>query len=262
MTNRGKPVKSRVTGRTESEMGVITKPVEYKDGNTRCIGYMARDENLAGPGPCVLVSHAWGGRDGFAEDKAVQMAALGYVGFALDNYGNNALPQTVDEKIGYMGPLKEDRAKLLKRLKAGLQAVQGLAEVDADNIAMIGYCFGGLCALDLARSGAALKAAISFHGLLDAPGFPNKKIRAKILVAHGWDDPMAPPEHVAALGEELTGAGCDWQLHVYGTTTHAFTVPEANDASMGLKYNPDSDRRSWAATLELLNEVFGQHGCA
>lgn len=241
-------------------MSITTKPVEYMDGKTKCIGYLAWDETYADAKPCVIVSHAWGGRDGFAEDKAIQMAALGYVGFALDNYGNGALPESVDDKMALMGPLKEDRAALLKRLKAGIKAAQTLPEVDEKNIAMMGFCFGGLCALDVARSGADLKAAISFHGLLDAPDLPKKKIKAKVLICHGWDDPMVPPKTVVDISDELTEAGCDWQLHSYGNTTHAFTVPEANSPDMGLKYNADSDRRSWTATLDLLSEVFGTHG--
>lgn len=241
-------------------MNIKTKPVEYKDGDQTCVGYLAWDESYADPKPCVVVSHAWGGLDAFAEEKAIQMAALGYVGFALDNYRDGAKPETVEDKTAMMGPLKEDRKKLLGRLKAGIKAAAELPEVDSDNMAMMGFCFGGLCTLDAARAGLDLKAAISFHGLLDAPELPKKKIKAKVLVCHGWDDPMAPPEHVTALAAELTEAGCDWQIHGYGGTTHAFTVPDADSGDGVLKYNPDSDRRSWNATLDLLNEVFGTHG--
>jgi len=241
-------------------MNIVTKPVEYMDGKQKCIGYFAYDETVASARPCVLVSHAWGGRDEFAEDKAIQMAAMGYVGFALDNYGDGALPETVEEKQGMMMPLKSDRKALLKRLKAGMKAAAALDEVDPDAMAMMGFCFGGLCTLDMARSGANLKAAISFHGLLDAPDLPKKKIKSKVLVCHGWDDPMAPPEHVSALGEELTKAKCDWQIQAYGQTTHAFMVPGADSGDGTLKHNADSERRAWNSTLELLEEVFAMHG--
>ncbi len=241
-------------------MNIVTKPVEYKDGDQRCVGYLAWDESYADPKPCVLINHAWGGLDNFAQGKAVEMAALGYVGFALDNYGDGDLPQTTDEKMALMGPLKEDRAKLLKRLKAGYKAAAALEQVDESHMAAMGYCFGGLCTLDMARAGMDLKAAMSFHGLLDAPeGAKPKKIKAKVLVAHGWDDPMAPPAHVTALGEELTAAKCDWQLHAYGQTTHAFTVPEANDKKNGLMYNEDAARRATLASQDLLQEVFAMH---
>ena len=241
-------------------MNIVTKPVEYKDGDQRCVGYLAWDESYADPKPCVLINHAWGGLDNFAQGKAVEMAALGYVGFALDNYGDGELPQTTDEKMALMGPLKEDRAKLLKRLKAGYKAAAALEQVDESHMAAMGFCFGGLCTLDMARAGMDLKAAMSFHGLLDAPeGAKPKKIKAKVLVAHGWDDPMAPPAHVTALGEELTAAKCDWQLHAYGQTTHAFTVAEANDKKNGLMYNEDAARRSVLASQDLLQEVFAMH---
>ena len=241
-------------------MKIVTKPVEYMDGKQKCVGYMAWDETYADPKPCVMIGHAWGGLDEFAEDKAIAMAAMGYVGFALDNYGDGALPESVEEKTAMMGPLKEDRKALLKRLKAGMKAAAKLPEVDESHMAMMGFCFGGLCTLDLARSGADLKAAISFHGLLDAPDLPAKKIKARVLVAHGWDDPMAPAEHVTALGKELTKAKCDWQIHAYGGTTHAFMVPGADSGDGVLEHNPLSENRAWVSTLELLNEVFGQHG--
>lgn len=241
-------------------MPIKTKPVEYMDGEQKCIGYLAWDESYADPKPCVIVNHAWGGRDQFAEDKAIQMAALGYVGFAVDNYGDNALPEGVEARSEAMNGLTKDRQILLTRLKAGLKAASDLPEVDESHMAMIGFCFGGLCTLDAARAGLDLKAAISFHGLLDAPDLPKKKIKGKVLVCHGWDDPMAPPEHVTALGQELSDAGADWQIHAYGGTTHAFTVPEADSGDGVLKHNEDADRRSWNATLDLLTEVFGHHG--
>lgn len=242
-------------------MTITTKPVEYKDGTQNCVGYLAWDESYGDPKPCVLINHAWDGRDGFAEDKAVQMAALGYVGFAMDNYGDGALPDSVDDKMALMGPLKEDRALLLKRLKAGYDAAAALDMVDATHMAAMGFCFGGLCTLDMARAGMDLKAAISYHGLLDAPeGHTPKKISSKVLIAHGWDDPMASPDSVLAVGKEMAASQCDWQLHAYGQTTHAFMVPGADNADMGLKHNADSERRAWAATLDLLTEVFGRHG--
>jgi len=103
-------------------MGITTKPVEYFDGKQKCIGYLAWDETYDDPKPVVIINHAWGGLDGFAEDKAIQMAALGYVGFALDNYGDGVLPETEEGKAAAMGALTEDRKVLLKRLKAGYKA--------------------------------------------------------------------------------------------------------------------------------------------
>ena len=242
-------------------MNIKTRPVEYKDGKTTCIGYLAWDDNRADPLPCVLVNHAWGGLDGFAMDKAVQMAALGYVGFALDNYGDGAQPETMEDKAAMMNPLKEDRAALLKRLKAGYKAAAKLDEVDETHMAAIGYCFGGLCTLDMARAGLDLQAAVSFHGLLDAPeGLPKKKCKASVLVCHGWDDPMATPDVVKAFGEEMAERKCDWQLHAYGSVVHGFTNPDAADTKNGIVYNERAQQRSTNAMLDLLSEKFALHG--
>ena len=241
-------------------MNITTKPVEYFDGKQKCVGYLAWDESVASARPCVLINHAWGGRDSFAEQKAVQMAALGYVGFALDNYGDGQQPETEDEKMAAMSALTGDRAKLLTRLKAGMDAAAKLDEVDADYMATIGYCFGGLCALDMARAGLGLKAAVSFHGLLDTDNAKNGKVSAKVLIAHGYDDPMVKHESILAVGDQLTKAKCDWQIHAYGGVSHAFTVPQANDAKNGMMYSPAAEQRSQNAMFSLLDEVFADHG--
>jgi dienelactone hydrolase len=129
-------------------------------------------------------------------------------------------------------------------------------EVDETRIAAIGFCFGGLCVLDLARTGADIRGVTSFHGLLTpSPATTGNRIAAKILVLHGWDDPMATPEHLVALGHELTRMEADWQIHAYGNAMHAFTNPAANNPDFGTVYQADADRRSWAAMRAFLAEV-------
>ena len=133
----------------------------------------------------------------------------------------------------------------------------GQDEVDADRLGAIGFCFGGLCVLDIARTGADLKGVASFHGLFEAPGNTSgNRIRSKVLALHGWDDPLAPPDSVLALSKELTGMGADWQIHAYGNTLHAFTNPAANDKDAGTVYNDNANRRSWVAMRDFLAEVF------
>lgn len=237
-------------------MNIQTDYIHYQDEAQNCIAYMAWDGALQTPRPGILINHAWGGRDEFAENKAMQMAASGYVGFAVDNYGEGKRLESVEDKQVHMMALKNDRAALRKRLMAGLNAARGQPQIDPQNMASMGFCFGGLCALDLARAGADIKAAISFHGLLDAPNLPPQTIRAKILIAHGWDDPMAPPQHLVDIGTELTAAQCDWQVQAFGRTTHAFMVAGTDSGDGVLKYNPVSEVRAWQATLSLLKEVF------
>jgi dienelactone hydrolase len=151
----------------------------------------------------------------------------------------------------------DSREMLQKRMHAALYAVKLLPWVDDSNIAAMGFCFGGLCSLDLARTGADLKGVVSFHGLLGAPGnTQGNAIKAKILALHGHDDPMGPVEQVLAFQQEMTKAGADWQFHTFGHTMHAFTNPVANNPDFGTVYQPDADRRSWLAMESFFTEIF------
>lgn len=232
-----------------------TEKFSYRDGDVKLEGLVAREGE--GRRPAVLISHAWTGLGDNERRAAERLAKMGYVGIALDNYGEGTFTTVREECQQLIAPFMADRSKLQKRLLAGLDAARKHPHVDPDRIAAIGFCFGGLCALDLARSGAALRGVASFHGLFAPSGLPKQKIAAKVLVMHGFDDPMATPEHTLALERELTEAGADWQVHVYGGTMHAFTNPNANDAAFGTVYQPNADRRSWASLELFLEEVFG-----
>ena len=229
--------------------------VEYRDGETLLEGFLCYDESLPGPRPTVLINHAWEGRNDFVERKARRLAWQGYACFALDNFGKGRRGKTTEECSALMTPFMKDRVMLLRRLNAGLAAAKAMPIVDARRLAVIGFCFGGLCSLDLARSGADIRGAVSFHGMLKPSGHTEPKMRAKVLMLHGYDDPMAPPEDVLAVAKEFTAAGADWQLHAYGQTVHAFTNPMANNRAAGMQYDEAADRRSWHALEEFLAEV-------
>ena len=227
------------------------------DGDSVLEGYFAYDDNISVQRPVVMIHHAWAGRDAFVDDKARQLAAMGYLAVAVDCYGKGQLGKSAEENAALMQPFMADRQLLRQRLLAGLAAVKLLPWADNTKIAAIGYCFGGLCALDLARSGSALSGVVSFHGLLQPPiGLESVAINAKVLVLHGHDDPMVPPEQVLALQTELTAAGADWQVHSFGHTVHAFTNPQANDAAFGTVYNPNANQRAWLLMQQFLTEVF------
>lgn len=236
-------------------MAIREQVIAYRDGDVELEGIFCCDDERPGPLPAVLIAHAWGGRDEFVARKAHRLAWHGYAAFALDMFGKGRRGQTVEECQALIGPFMGDRALLARRIQAAVATVRNLPQVDARRVAAIGFCFGGLCVLDLARSGADVRGVVSFHGLLPPNGLPPKKIGAKVLVLHGNDDPMAPTEAVVALGKELTAAGADWQLHNYGGTMHAFTNPEANNAAFGTLYNAAADRRSWKSMLAFLEEV-------
>jgi dienelactone hydrolase len=238
-------------------MAIVENTVVYMDGEVALEAFFAFDDSISRRRPAVLISHAWGGRDSFVADKARKLAGLGYVGFALDMYGKGVLGSGAEENAKLMQPFMADRNKLQQRMKAALAVVKQLPWVDGHKIAAMGYCFGGLCVLDLARTGIDLQGVVSFHGLLGAPGnTQGNKIKAKILALHGRDDPMVPPEQVLAFQEEMTLAGADWQFLTFGHTVHAFTNPVANDPSFGTVYQADADRRSWRAMENFFAEIF------
>lgn len=220
-------------------------------------GYLAYDDEIDTPRPAVLVIHDWSGRNEFACQKAEMLAKAGYIGFAVDMYGQGRIGESTEEKQALMMPLANDRILLRARIRAALDAVAALEFVDRQRIAVMGFCFGGLCAFDLARSGADIVGAVSFHGLLNKPqDLPNQSIKAKILALHGYNDPMVTPADVNAFCQEMTEAGADWQMHMYGNTQHAFTNPQAHDQQLGLMYNAEAARRSYQALIDFLEEVF------
>jgi len=236
-------------------MNIHEEVVSYRDGETQCEGLLCYDKTRTGPLPAVLISHDWSGRNEFAARKARRLAWHGYAAFALDMYGGGKQGTTTEENQKLMGPFMADRAALARRINAALTAVRAQSIVDAKRVAAMGFCFGGLCVLDLARSGADVRGVVSFHGLLKPSGLPSKNIQAKILVLHGYDDPMAPPEEVLAVAKEFSAAKADWQLHAYGNTVHAFSNPAANNPGFGTVYKPEADRRSWHSLLQFLEEV-------
>jgi dienelactone hydrolase len=234
-----------------------TEYVDYADGPVTCEAYVAYDDKKKGKRPGVLVSHAWGGQGNLERGKADKLTELGYVGFALDLYGKGKRGSTMEQNAKLMQPFIDDRALLRRRITAALDALKRHPQVDASRVAAIGFCFGGLCVLDLARSAPpGLKGVVSFHGLFHPPKLGKQApITAKILMLHGYDDPLAKPESVLAIAQELTEAKADWQLHAYGHTSHAFTNPEANSPDHGLLYNAVADRRSWVAMKSFLEEA-------
>lgn len=238
-------------------MPIQTKQIEYRDGDTLLEAYLAYDDSGSDQRPGVLIAHAWGGRGEHEESRAESLAELGYVGFALDLYGKGIKGSDPKQNQALMQPFLDDREMLQRRMQLALTIIRKQKEVDSERVAAMGFCFGGLCVLDLARTGADILGAASFHGLFSAPGNTgDKQVSAKVLVMHGWDDPMATPEQVLSLADELTAMDADWQIHAYGNTMHAFTNPAADNVDMGTVYNEDADRRSWQSLQLFLAEIF------
>ncbi len=238
-------------------MPIETKKIEYTHGDTLLEGVMAWDSSQTEPKPGILVAHAWAGRDDFACDKAQELAKLGYVGFALDMYGKGLKGNSTEENSNLMNPLLQNRQLLQARMQLALRVASEQAEVDSTQMGAMGYCFGGLCVLDLARSAAELKGVVSFHAILSPPdNLEAGKIKSNVLVLHGYKDGMSKPEDLATIQTELAASEIDWQTHCYGQAHHAFTNPEAHDQELGLIYNQKSAQRAWQAMTGFWQDCF------
>ena len=231
--------------------------IDYNDGSAELEAFVAYEE-AESPKPLVLVVHDWSGRRDFACKAAERVAGMGYVGMAVDMYGKGVFGSDGDIELNssLMDPFVSDRAMLRDRIAAALEAGRNLSQVDASKVAAMGYCFGGMCVLELARSGADVAGVISIHGIFSPGDIPNKEIKAKILCLHGHEDPMVPPDQVLAFETEMTKAGADWQVHAYGNTMHAFTNPAANNPDFGTMYDEVAERRTYQALANFLDEIF------
>jgi dienelactone hydrolase len=243
-----------MNGRSE----IVSKPVEYKQGDTVLEGWSVYDDAVHGKRPGVLVVHQWKGLSDYEKKRADMLARLGYNVFAADVYGKGIRPQTTKEAGAQAGKYRNDRALLRERVRAALDVLAKQENTDPQRIAAIGYCFGGTAVLELARSGAPVAGVVSFHGGLTTPNPGDaKQIKAKVLALTGADDPGVPPKDVEAFAQEMREGGVDWQLVSYGGAVHAFTDWNAgNDNSKGLAYNERADRRSWEAMREFFGEIF------
>lgn len=216
-------------------------------------------EPALAPRAGVLVFPEAFGLGDHAVSRAKRLATMGYVGLACDLHGEGLVVDDLQQAIGLLQPLFADSARTRARAIGGLEALVSRPEVDAARVASIGFCFGGTMSLELARSGADLKAVVGFHSGLatSAPRIDAQAIKARILVCIGADDPMIPPEQRAAFEAEMREAKVDWQMHLYGNTVHSFTNPEAAQRNMpdAIRYNPDADARSWASLQALFSET-------
>ena len=241
-------------------MPVTNRLFDYGAGDEVFEAYLAEPQSSGDDTkrPLVLVCHAWGGQGDFERAAADRLAGLGYIAMAVDVYGKGKRGETPEECQALMGPLVGDRAELQSRLAFAMETATAMDGVDTSRVAAIGFCFGGLSVLDMARMGADVKGVVSFHGLfMPAPNIPSPKISTKVLALHGWKDPMATPENVMEFSKEMTEAGADWTLNAYGNAVHAFTNPAADGSTSGVAYHAEADRRSWAACEDILQEVLG-----
>jgi dienelactone hydrolase len=250
-----------VVGAARAE--IQTREVEYQSGGTPLQGFFAWDDAATGKRPGVLVIHEWWGHNQHARNQAIRLAKAGYVGFALDMFGKGKVTTHPADAQSFVAEATSDPARLKARFDAGLAELRRDPHVDPTKVAVIGYCFGGTVALNMARAGADVAAVITLHaGLkLSVPAEKGKIKARKILVLTGGADPMVSTEQVADFAKEMADAGADVTVISYPGAKHAFTNPDADKAGVpALAYDADADRKSWDEVVKLLNEVFGSQG--
>ena len=227
---------------------VTTRSHGYSDGTTEFVGYIAEPEG-DGPRPAVLIAPAFMGLRDFEMEQARRLAELGYTAFAIDYYGGGFRTEERSEAATKMKEVNDDRRMLADRMVCALDEMRGLPGVDPARLGAMGYCLGGKAVIDLARTGADFKVSVALHGIFDRPNFDTQAMKAAVVLLHGWDDPLAKPEAVVSIAEELTEHCRDWEILGFGHTDHAFTNPA------GANYRATSADRSW----RWLTATFAEH---
>ena len=232
--------------------------IEYKDGEVTLRGYLYWDDAFTGKRPGVMVVHEWWGLNDFARLRAEMLAESGYVAFAADMYGEARMTRKPEEAKAWRDSLIADPSTWQRRAALGLQQLAAHENVDADRLAAIGYSLGAATVMQLAYTGADLRGAISFYGpLTPAQIEQGKEIKARVLVAHGDNDPFVSEDQMLAFRKSLSAAGVDWEMNIYAGAAHGFANPYADGFGMeGLAYQEAADRRSWLRTLGFLRDIF------
>jgi dienelactone hydrolase len=236
---------------------VSTRDVAYAADGSEMIGHLAvpeGEENV----PAVLIAHEGGGLDDYQKSRAERFAGLGYVAFALDYHGGGRPLTSREEMAARCQALWNEPERIRALAQAGLAVLVGEPRADRARVAAVGYCFGGALVLELARSGADVKAVVGFHPRLATRRADDaRKVTAKVLVCVGTEDPLISVAERLAFEEEMRSGGVDWRMNLYGGAEHSFTRLGADrDGQAGIGYHQLSDERSWRAMLDLFDEVF------
>ena len=247
---------------TQPAQKIVTKPIDYEVDGVKLQGYLAYDESIQGKRPGILVVHEWWGLNPYAKQRAEQLAEMGYTAFALDMYGDGKLADHPEDAQKFMLEVLENMPAAVKRFDAAMEILKSQPTVDTNNIAAIGYCFGGAVVMQMAKMGNKdLKGVASFHGVLDSMYTPKPgEVQAEILILHGKDDPFTPQEKIDVFIKELDDAGAKYEFIQYEGAVHSFTIPDADAKGekfdLPLKYNKEADESSWAKTKEFFDRIF------
>lgn len=236
-----------------------TQQLAYSNGKTNFLGHLAWDDTRSGTRPGIIVFPEAFGLGDHAREKANRLAQAGYVALAADPHGGGVVHKDIPAVSPIIQALYNNRTEWRSIATAALGALTSEPRVDRKRIGAIGFCFGGTTCLELARTGAAVGAIATFHAGLNA-GLPEDagRIRSKVLICHGSEDPLVKKEAIDGFMEEMRRDKVDWQFVYQGNAVHSFTEPAADQRGMpAFAYNKNAEARSWAAMTHLFNETFG-----
>jgi dienelactone hydrolase len=252
--------KTEVDEIVEVEIKIKGETVTYATDSTTMKGYIAYNENLTDKRPGILVIHEWWGHNDYVRQRADMLAELGYVALAVDMYGDGKQAAHPDDAGKFAGMVMQNMEEATARFNAALDLLKSNPNVDADKIAAIGYCFGGSVALSMANAGSDLDAVAAFHSGVPLPVMPSDKLKAKVLVCNGADDPFTSPESIETYKKQMDSINADYKYVAYPGAVHAFTSKDADALgkkfNLPLAYNKEADEKSWQELQILLNNAF------
>jgi dienelactone hydrolase len=249
---------------TSGYAAIKEEPVTYKDGDTVMKGFVVYDDARKARRPGIVVVHEWWGITKHVRDSARQLAGMGYTAFVADMFGDGKTADNPKDAGALSGSIRKNPPLMLSRFNAARDTLAKHATVDAKRIGAIGYCFGGSVVLDMARQGVDLKGVAAFHASLPPSGSPAApaKVKAKVLVLNGADDPFVKPDTVDAFKKEMDAAKVDYRYLNYPGAVHAFTNPQATENgkkfNLPLAYHPEADKQSKAEMTKFFRELFGK----
>lgn len=238
---------------------LVAETLQWRQGSTVFEGYLAYDDANLERRPAVLVVPEWWGINDYTRMRAEQLAEMGYLALVVDMYGDGRSTSDAEQAAAWAKQVRGQRMR--ERMEAAFKALQAHKLADRENIAAIGFCFGGTAVLEFAYDGAPVNGVVSFHGNLPAPQAADlKRISTRILVLHGADDPFVKQQDIEAFMDGMRMAQVDWQMIVYGGAVHAFSNPDADQAGLeGVAYNERAAERSWAHMQDFFAEIFGRY---
>ncbi|SFI09858.1 dienelactone hydrolase family protein [Planctomicrobium piriforme] len=245
-----------LTSATAVQAGIQTKEISYEHEGEPLKGFLAWDDSLTGNRPGILVVHEWWGLNDYARTRAKQLAELGYVAFALDMFGEGKVTEHATQAMEWSGTVRSNTQKWRDRALSGLNVLKKQPGVDQDNLAAIGYCFGGSTVLHLAYADAPVKGVVSFHGALPPPPV-DASLKTKVLVCQGGADSFVPAATVDAFAFGMEQAKAHYTIVVFGGAKHGFSNPDAARYGIdGIAYDPSAEKHSWAIMQMFFDDIF------